>query len=144
MGSEMAMLEIHNDGPAIVASNYWETEFARAGAVFLSVNAGAFRLLLPDAQKSGLADMRTASEVFISRGPWPDRGRSDAIELFFDDGSDNPFCLHFGTEQIDRMPLDSDVGRECVCSVWTRGPKLELSLPALYRLSERLPDLRPR
>jgi hypothetical protein len=54
------------------------------------------------------------------------------------------FACHFGTEQIDRMPLDSDVGQECVCSVWTRGPKFELSLPALYRLSERLPDLRSR
>jgi hypothetical protein len=37
----MTRLEIHNDGPAIVSSNYWDTELAKAGAVFLSVNAGA-------------------------------------------------------------------------------------------------------
>jgi hypothetical protein len=46
----MATLQIKNDGPAIVSSNYWDTEYAQHGAVFLSVNVRAFRLLLPDAQ----------------------------------------------------------------------------------------------
>jgi hypothetical protein len=80
----MAMFEIHNDGPAIVSSNYWDTEFAKAGAVFLSVNAGAFRLLLPDSQIGALADMRTAGAVIVSRGPWPDRQCDDAIEVLFE------------------------------------------------------------
>jgi hypothetical protein len=113
----MTLLRIENDGPAIISTNYWDSDYASAGAVFLSVNVPAFRLLLPDSQKAAQADMRTASEVIVSRGLWPARGRNDAIELLFDGGSDNPFCLHFGAEQIDRMPLDSDVGKECVCSV---------------------------
>jgi hypothetical protein len=46
-------------------------------------------------------------------------------------------------EQIDRLPFDSDAGREVICTVWTRGPKLELTLPARYRRSAKLPELSP-
>ena len=74
---------------------------------------------------------------------WPTANRADAIEVLFDDGSDNPYAIHIGTEQIDRLPLDANVGQQVMCTVWTRGPNLALSLPARYRLSERLPDLRP-
>jgi hypothetical protein len=63
--------------------------------------------------------------------------------VLFDDDSDNPFVLHFGTEQIDRLPLDANVGQPVTCSVWMRSPKLQLAFPARYRRSERLPDLRP-
>ena len=139
----MTTLRIRNDGPAIVASDYWDSEYATAGAVYLSVNAGAFRLMMPDNQIDALADMRTGKLVIISRGPWPAQRRADAIEVLFDDGTDNPYALHIGTEQIDRLPLDANVGQPVMFSVWTRGPKVQLALPALYRLSERLPDLRP-
>jgi hypothetical protein len=44
----MATLQIENDGQAIIASNFWDTAYAQHGAVFLSVNAAAFRLLQPD------------------------------------------------------------------------------------------------
>jgi hypothetical protein len=139
----MATIQIRNDGQAIVASNYWDTDFADAGKAFLSVNAGAFRLMVPDNQTAALADMRTGKLVIISRGPWPTENRADAIEVLFDDGSDNPYAIHIGTEQIDRLPLDANVGQQVMCTVWTRGPNLALSLPARYRLSERLPDRRP-
>ena len=137
------MLEITNEGPAIVSTNYWETDFAEAGAVYLSVNAGTFRLLLPDRLNPALNNMRTAREVIISRGPWPAQRRTDAIEILFDDGSASPYVIHIGLEQIDRLPFDSDAGRSSECTVWTRGPKLELSLPARYRRSVKLPDLSP-
>ena len=88
-----AFLQIQNNGQLILASNYWNSDYARAGKVYLSVNAGAFRLLLPDLFTSELADMRTALEVFISRGPWPAQRCSDAIELLFDDWTDNPYAL---------------------------------------------------
>jgi hypothetical protein len=139
----MTTLQIKNHGQAIVASNYWDSELANDGNAFLSVNAGAFRLMLPDNQLAALADMRTGKLVIISRGPWPAQQRDDAIEVLFDDDSDSPFAIHIGTEQIDRLPLDANVGQQVTCTVWTRGPNLALSLPARYRRSERLPDLRP-
>jgi hypothetical protein len=138
-----AILQIQNNDQLILASNYWNSDYARAGKVYLSVNAGAFRLLLPDLFTSELADMRTALEVIISRRLWPAQRCSDAIELLFDDWTDNPYAPHIGTEQIDRLPLDRDTGREVVCTVWTRGPKLEIMLPAHNRRSAKLPDRRP-
>ena len=88
--------------------------------------------------------METATEVLVSRGPWPEQGRNDAIEVLFDDGSQSPFALLCGMEQVDRLPLDADAGRQLVCTVWTEGPRLRLTLPAYYRRVPRLPDLSPR
>jgi hypothetical protein len=39
-------MRIENDGPSIVATDYWTSDHGKAGAVFLSINAGAFRLLV--------------------------------------------------------------------------------------------------
>lgn len=139
---------ITNHGPLIEASDYWESEYAARGVVYLSVNAGAFRLLLPDVLKPLLLDdMRSAREVVVSRGPWPEQGRDDALELLFDDGSTAPFSLHMGLEQVDRLPLDSDAGKQWIASVWTaprRGrPQKALERKAYYRRVDRLPCLRP-
>ena len=137
------MLTIENEGPEIVASNYWETEYAKTGAVYLSVNAGAFRLLLPPALEGALAEMRQAREAIISRGPWPETRRADAIEVLFEDGSDTPFALFFGLEQIDRLPASQDEGRRDLrLSVWTSGPTKALELPASYRRAPSLPWLK--
>jgi len=43
------MITIANDGPDIASTNYWATDHARAGIVYLSGNAGAWRLLMPPA-----------------------------------------------------------------------------------------------
>lgn len=109
----------------------------------MSVNAGAFRILLPPALHSALADMRTAKTVVVSRGPWPEQGLAEAIELLFDDGSDSPYALHLSPQQIDRVPPDSESGRDVRVTVWTKGPTLALDLPGRYRRSARLPDLTP-
>jgi hypothetical protein len=138
------MLVISNNGREIASTNYWQSEYARRGILYLSVNSGAFRLLLPKILEIALSDMKTAREAIISRGPWPDKNRADAIEVLFEDGSDKPFALLFGTEQIDRMPSVADEGRRGLeCSVWSNGPSpvKALSLPAAYRRVKSLPCL---
>ena len=37
------MIQITNHGPLILSSNYWDSDLARAGKVWCSVNAGAVR-----------------------------------------------------------------------------------------------------
>jgi len=138
------MLRIENDGPRIRATNYWESEAAGRGYAYVSVNAGTFRLLLPPALETALADMATAREIVISRGPWTDAGKADGLEILFDDGSSSPYALHLSIEQIDRVPLDADAGRQVVCTVWTLGPKLALSRPAYYRRVPRIPWVKAR
>lgn len=83
----------------------------------------------------------------MSRGPWPAAGKQDAMEVLFEDGTDTPFAIQFGLEQCDRLPLDSDQGRELLLTVWVcrdGKPELARSRPAWYRLVKRLPCLRPR
>ena len=41
------MLKIENNGPEIISPNYWDSDYAKKGYVYLSVNAGAFRLRGP-------------------------------------------------------------------------------------------------
>lgn len=134
------MILIENAGQRIVTTDFWTSEYAKKGYVFLSWNAGAARLLLPDSQKSLLKDMKSAKEVIVSRGPWPEQGREDALELLFEDRSDRPFALHLGMEMTDRTLPDTEQGGGFIVAVWTRGGQ-KLRLPGKYRRVGRLPCL---
>jgi hypothetical protein len=137
---------IENHGPLITATNYWDSELAHRGKLFVSVNAGAVRLLLPSAMYPVLADMRTAKECVLSRGPWPAERRQEAVELLFDDGSDTPFALQLTPESFDLLPAEPEVGREWVCAVWIAKdgrPHKSLERVCHWRRVERIPWLKP-
>ena len=90
----------------------------------------------------------TGKHVIVSRGPWPSEQLPDAVEILFDDGSDNPFALHLSPESLDRMPLDTDAGKEWLFTVWTAPrrngpPHKALERPAYYRRVDALPCLLP-
>lgn len=114
------MIAIINDGQSIRETNYWYTDQAKAGYFFLSWNAGAGRLLVPDSQLAALREMESAGMVIVSAGKWSAEGGRDALELLFEDGSDHPFCLHLVSEQTDRMLPDTDQGGGFVITAWTR------------------------
>lgn len=143
----MSIITIDNDGPLIVSSNYWDLPAAQAGNLYCSINAGAFRLLLPRSLESVIADMETGKIAVISRGPWPAMRQADAIEILLDDGSEDPVALHLDVHSIDRMPLDSDTDHEWTFAVWTqprRGvPHKAMERKAYYRRVESLPWLKP-
>lgn len=141
------MLTIENDGPDITAANFWETEQGRQGAFHLSINAGAFRLLVPDQHKNVIAEFKTAKDVILTRGPWPDSGQENAMELLFDDGSDDPYSIHLGQAQVDRWPLAEDAGRTLTFSVWILKdgkPHCAYRTECYYRTAPKLPYLKPR
>ena len=50
-----AKLRMKNNEQDILYTSYWDTENARAGLLFLSICAGAFRLLVPGSQESQVA-----------------------------------------------------------------------------------------
>jgi hypothetical protein len=110
------MITIHNRGPLIVATNYWESELAKAGKIFCSVNAGAIRVLLPPLGYRHVEDMR--GECVLSRGPWPELDLPEAVEILWDDGSPDPFVLHLSPESFDVLPAQPEPDREWVISVW--------------------------
>lgn len=55
----MIAIRVTNHGPLLLSSNYWKSELAAAGKLFVSVNAGAIRILLPPQLYGDLADMRS-------------------------------------------------------------------------------------
>lgn len=134
------MLIIENRGQAIAATNYWDSDHAKAGYFYLSWNAGAARILVPDVYKPALRDMRGAKYVIISRGPWTEQGGRDALELLWEDGSDSPFAIHLVTEQTDRLVPETDQGAGLTVTAWTRGGQ-KGRWPGRYRLVPRIPCL---
>ncbi len=136
------MFEIINKGQALVSTNYWMSEHARAGYCYLTWNAGAARLLVPDAVKHVLREMKGANEVLISRGPWLDHGGREAIELLWEDGSDEPFCLHLVAEQCDRLISDRHQGDGITMIVYTDSGE-KGRWPARYRRVAEIPWLQP-
>lgn len=134
------LLSIANRGQAIASTNYFDSEFAREGKFFLSWNAGAGRLLVPDSQKRVIAEMRTAKYVIVSQGPWAEDGGAPALELLFEDDSDAPFVLTICHLQTDRLLRSSGKGCGFYVSVWTRGGQ-KLCLAGRYREVASIPCL---
>lgn len=133
-------LAIHSDGPLIVATNFWETEFEQKSLVYLSLNARAFRLLLPRQWEEVLSEMATGKIVRVRRAKSPGKY---ALELMFDDSTENPYCLHLSDGQIDRLPAKEDDGRtDLEFTAWTqprRGvPHEALRRPAIYQIVPKL------
>lgn len=132
------MITIKNDGPDIVETDYWDSDAGTAGYFYVSINAGACRLLVPDSRVEDIADMRTASEVIITRGT---AGTNEAYEVMFEDGTDNPYCITIDCRQSDRL-LPPQTLDALPVSVWTRTGR-QLALPGRYRYTAQLPDMRP-
>jgi hypothetical protein len=132
-------LQIENDGPRILSGDFWDSDMARRGFFFMSVNAGAARLLVPDCRADQVPDMSTAKLVVISRGPG--MGRRDMFELLFDDDSEEPYALHFGVQQIDRLIPARENGQELAFTAWGRNAVLLFERPARFRLVDSVPCL---
>ena len=141
------LIKIGNDGPELVSTNYWETENAKAGYAFLSINAGCWRLLVPKGKGIPIDDMKTGKVVLVTRGAWPEAGKQDALELLFEDYSDSPFCLIIGSDQVDRMPMDKDQDRpghkpNWKFAVYTEAGGKVYEAPARYRKAKKLPYMK--
>ena len=140
-------IRIENEGCKVIATNWWSLPEAKQGYMYVSINAGAFRILLPDRDPEMLREMRTAEYVIVTRGVLVMHGHppvKDGLEFLFEDHSDSPFSIHVSPQQVDRLIPASDEGRtDLACLVYTEGPTLELELPARYRRAERLPYLKP-
>nr|WP_288120019.1 hypothetical protein [Thiomonas sp.] len=119
------MILISNDGAEIESTNYWDTEHGRSGLCFLSGNAGAWRLLVPQAVEKLLPEMQTGRSVTIEKSIFGQR----AWDIVFEDGTPAPFALTLDKRMTDRA---MESGR-CRMSVWTRNGKV-LDLPCRIKL----------
>jgi hypothetical protein len=134
------VLMIVNAGQAIQETNYFDSEMARRGFFYVTWNAGAIRLLIPDCAESVIEEMRTGRVCVVSsgvmRGGVMDGRRM--LELMFDDGSESPFTMHLSADQVDRDVITSEVA--VPVTAWSR-KGLVGEWPGWYRVVEWLPSL---
>lgn len=137
------MLTIVNSGQSTIESNFWDSDCARRGLFYLSWNACAAHLLVPDNQQNELCEMRGASMVLLSQGISPIGGDCEMQELKFENDSHTAYCLRLGTRQTNRQRPSIAQGGYFNLAVWTRGG-LEVRLPAKFRRVRFIPCLATR
>ncbi len=99
------VVQIENKGQKLESKNYWESELAIKGMLYVSVHNDYVRLLLPKAQEGQIDKMKNGEVVIISKGIYKNR---KAVEIMFEDNSNNPYCIHISSEQFDMLPKDGD------------------------------------
>lgn len=136
------MLYIENDKEEIINTNYWDSDFAQQGLLYLSWNSNCARLLIPDQLDQIISEIRTGLKVIISKGPWPAANKNIGLEILFDDHTQKPFSIHLAKEQTDFTP-DKDMNENQITfSAWTRKGK-QYSNNAKYRIVNKIPCLMP-
>jgi hypothetical protein len=113
------MFEMINNGSDIVSTTYWDSEHANIGLCYLSGNAGAWRLLVPEAAEGLLTEMRTGTRATIE----PSIRVPEAWDVVFEDGTEAPFSLTIDKRQVDRAV---ETGTWRLLVVTQRGVTLEL------------------
>lgn len=140
------MIETRNHGPLILSSTFWGSEQEQAGKLFVSLNAGVIRILVPAVQRSMIAECRGCKFAVLSRGPWPEAGLAEGVEILFEDESDDPYALHLSPSSFDSLPGEPPTGREWVIALWDskKGkPHKALERVCHWRRVERIPSLKP-
>ena len=108
------MITISNSGQLIKSTNFWQTNYAQKGEAFVTMKAGAIRLLLPPAMYKDIAEMATAKLVEITI----DKARG-ASELLFDVQTAYPYVMFLPIEQWIDLPARCDYKKPyCLFSVW--------------------------
>lgn len=106
------LLWIGNRSREVASTNCWRTLPAMRGLIYCSVNANAFRLLVPESCSWVFPETQSARGVVISRPRFVRPGEPDGFEFLWDDGTDTPFAVQLYKAQIDRpngtsRPTDS-------------------------------------
>lgn len=140
-------IRVRLEGEDLVESAYWDSVLAARGVLYLVLHDGGVALLVPPSLEYAVPEMRTGREVIVTRGPWPEQGQKDALELLWEDGTGAPFAVHLSAPQCSGLAaLRQDLSVPG-CRVYTRGrdgrPQLAGTWRARVRRAERLPYLRP-
>ena len=78
-------------------TTYWDTDEAQAGYCYLSQNAAALRLLVPEARSDWLSEVMTGKKVTIEAS----LTIPGCFDIVFEDGTDAPFFIALGQDSMD-------------------------------------------
>jgi hypothetical protein len=97
----MTVIQIENQKEKILATNYFQTEYARQGYLYISPNAGCLRILVP-LQILPHVTKEATDRYIIGRGVSP-RFQRPLYEILFDDRSQNPFSVRISEQQVQQQ-----------------------------------------
>ena len=93
-----------NDHEFLIETNYFDSPMGQKGVIYLSCNAGAARLLVPNHHADTVVnEIKTAEYAIITSGKLAGK---PAIEILFEDHTDTPFSLHILEQACDRHFAD--------------------------------------
>jgi len=124
------ILFIKNDGKEIVETNYFSMPQSKAGKFFVSLNAGAFRLLVPDQHTAVLKrELALAASVRIVH-------RGEVASIILDDGTPDPYTIETTMNAFDRRPAAMDSGKQFTFTAWVDAGDSKVAkvaeLPCMY------------
>ena len=98
-------MQITNDGPRILSTDYWLTPHAARGLLWFSWNAGALRILVPPATEHLLQELPPPGT------PATYYQRQTTRVLLYEDDPEQPYAIEVDPRQSDRTLPRSDDGR---------------------------------
>jgi len=108
------ILIIENTGPEIIKTNYFSTDYNYHGKFFISLNAGAFRLLVPNSLKNTMIkELALAQKIIITR-------HKKNFNILLEDYSETPFQIFLTSKSFDRLPAQKDAGKTFKFSAWVQ------------------------
>ena len=140
---ETEIITCANDDERLVESNYWDSEPARRGLFYVSINAGAFRLLVPQSEEHLVCEIRTGRHAVITSG-FHRLELRNMYEIMFEDDTDTPFALWLCHGQFERVFSIADAaGEDRHMIIYTRYCVEVARMPVFFRKTETLPCLKP-
>lgn len=141
----ITLFEMENDGAKLLSTNYFDSKFGKAQLMYLSFNAFAGRLLIPDSHKDQiLSEVKTARHAVLSMGKiydpvkkhWQEMG-----ELMFEDDSSAPFSVMIQRDLIDRTIRREN--QESTLTLHTRDGASPTTFKLYIRTVGELPHMLP-
>lgn len=118
-------MHIKNNGPLISSTSYWDSEQANAGYAYLSFNAGAARMLIPNSMKEFFDDTATATRVSLQTVGAALAGLN---HLVFEDDSPDPYFVSLDARQMDRTLPVGSVGQWIPLLIYSDAPRGQVQL----------------
>ena len=137
------IIKIQCKGPEIEHTNFWDTEMGIDTYMF-SYKDGCMRLLVPKCRNIELLDM-VQSEYVVASRLRSIEGEKFAIELLFEDNSQDQFCIFMDAiSSVGPFPsADEDELTERKLTIWAEGGYKVAELPLYIRYAPKLPWLEP-
>ncbi len=117
----MNTIIIKNDGKEIISTNYFDSKLNKRGKYYISLNAGAFRLLIPDVYVDEIKrELKLAKRIVITRKALQIDAEVQGFEILLDDKSEDPYIFQFSENSFDRIPEKNDENKTFFFSAWIR------------------------